>query len=195
MTAEHDLIDLWRELEDELKSGSKQGATLSPVNEADAGWLRAAEDRPEIEEALTRIIDRHGSYFHRVIVQSARCTTKEDLLRTLGDALEFPCYYGINWDALNECLEELLIVTDGRLGSYFGDRSGRRARSLVLTVSSAELLLNKEPRSQFDTFLDILRWVASQPADPLGRELTRGQLFVLFSVTAARPAVGRHISI
>ncbi len=34
-------------------------------------------------------------------------TDKQDLLLTLGRALEFPDYYGANWDALEECLRDM----------------------------------------------------------------------------------------
>jgi hypothetical protein len=187
MSTEYDSVNLWRELEIELGARSDGRYTLTSVRAADAGWLRRAEPSPEIDEALMTTMERHGSYFHHVLVQGKRCTTSADLLRTLGDALEFPGYYGVNWGALHECLYELLIVSDGRLGSYYGERLGRRARALVIRVADAERVLEKESRHDFDTFLDLLRFIASRPSDPLGRELPRGQLFVLFSVNPTSP--------
>lgn len=50
--------------------------------------------------------------------------SKDQLLRLLGNALRFPAYYGVNWDALEECLRDLdwisepsivLVVHRGRL--------------------------------------------------------------------------------
>ena len=180
MPSDYDSIDLWSEIEGKLAIRKELPAySLAAVNEADARWLRRTENSRDVEVALVDTLEQHSTYFHRVIVQAARCSTTPDLLRTLGDALEFPSYYGRNWDALNKCLLELLTLTDDRLGSYFEDRVGRRAQSLVLTVDGAEHLLEEEPRNQFDTLLDVLRWVASRPVDPLGRDLPRGQLFVL----------------
>ncbi len=34
-------------------------------------------------------------------------TDKTDLLSVLGHELDFPTYYGVNWDALEECLFDL----------------------------------------------------------------------------------------
>jgi hypothetical protein len=85
---------------------------------------------------------------------------------------------------------ELLNVTNGRLGSYFGDRVGRQALSLVLTIDGAEHLLEKEPRSQLTTLFDVFRWVATRPADPLGRDVPLGQLFVLLRGTPAASGTG-----
>ena len=185
MPSDSELIDLWEEMEDALTStpGELSAHTLAPVDEVDADWLRRTQSSGDVETVLVSTLEKHGNYFHRVIVQGRRCTTTPDLLRTLGDALEFPGYYGMNWDALNECMIDLLTVTDGRLGSYFGDRVGRKALSLVLTIDGAEHLLEKEPRSQLNILFDVFRWVAERPVDPLGRDVPRGQLFVLLRGT------------
>lgn len=192
MSVDRASIDLWSEIEDKLASrpGGPRASRLAAVNPADSAWLRRTESSKCGEEVLVEILEQHGTYFHRVIIQGARCSTTPDLLRTLGDALEFPSYYGMNWDALNECLLELLTVVDNRIGSYFEDRVGRRARGLLLTVDGAEHLLEQEARSQFDTLLDVFRWVASRPADPLGRDLPRGQLLVLLRVAPGAPGTG-----
>src|SRR5919107_209369 len=185
MPSHSNLINLWEEMADLLTSAPSElpAYTLAPVNEADSDWLRRTQISGDIETVLVSTLEKHSDYFHRVIVQGIRCTTTPDLLRTLGDALEFPGYYGMNWDALNECMMDLLTLADGRLGSYFRDRVGRRALSLVLTIDGAEHLLEKEPRSQLNTLFDVIRWVATRPADPLGRDLPCGQLFVLLRGT------------
>src|SRR5688500_15780582 len=135
MSDDRPSIDLWSEIEGKLASrpGDPRASRLAALNLADSGWLRRTENSKSVEEALVEGLVEHGTHFYRVICQVARCYTTPDLLRTLGDALEFPSYYGMNWDALNECLLELLTVVDDRIGSYFEDRVGRRARGLFLT--------------------------------------------------------------
>jgi hypothetical protein len=195
MPSEHKLVDLWGEFETELESRSEGRCRLGPARSTDTEWLRRVEPSPEVDEALTHTLEQHGSYFHHVLVQGKRCSTSADLLRVFGDALEFPAYYGMNWDALDECLYELLIVSDGGLGSYYGERMGRRAQSLVITVADAEHLLEKEPPKQFEIFLNIFGRIARRLDDPLGRDIPRGQLFVLFSADpTAPPGAHYHLS-
>lgn len=187
MPIEQGPTDFWKEFEAELAARSEGRYALSAVRATDVGWLRRAEPSPEVDEALACTLRRHDPYFHHVIVQGKRCSTSKDLLRTLGDALEFPGYYGINWGALGECLYELLVLSDGGLGSYYGDRAGRGARSLVITVADAELLLEQEQRRDFESFLNLLRFCASESSDPVDQAVPRGQLFVLFSVDPTVP--------
>jgi RNAse (barnase) inhibitor barstar len=41
------------------------------------------------------------------VLDGRSLTTKQDLLIALGRVLDFPDYYGENWDALEECLHDL----------------------------------------------------------------------------------------
>jgi hypothetical protein len=90
----------------------------------------------------------------------------------------------MNWDALDECLRELLVVSERR-----------RAEGLVLTVADAEHLLEKEPRRDFDTLLRILARIAGRSPDLWGGDIPLGQLFVLFSVDPTAPhGANYHLS-
>ena len=40
-------------------------------------------------------------------VDARRCHTKDSLLLAIGRELSFPDYYGANWDALEECLNDM----------------------------------------------------------------------------------------
>ncbi|HVG25363.1 MAG TPA: barstar family protein [Thermoanaerobaculia bacterium] len=68
--------------------------------------------------------------------------TKDELLAAIAEALVLPDYFGNNWDALEECLQDL---------EYDG-------HSLVLVVRRAAMLWQRMPR-EMSTLVDT--WLAS----------------------------------
>lgn len=119
------------------------------------GWVRAYPQQLPLMEAVARACDGPVPT-HRVRVQGARCTTVGDLVRTLGDALEFPWYFGQNLDAFDECFRDLLDLGRGGMGSAYGDRPGRDARRLVLEVADAELVLAASAEFGLPRFLRLV---------------------------------------
>lgn len=75
----------------------------------------------------------------------AGCTGKADLLRRLAAALDFPDWFGHNWDALDDCL---------------GDLSWLPTAGYVLLLEHAAEL-HAHHRADFDTALDVLRTAAA----------------------------------
>lgn len=51
----------------------------------------------------------------------ASVRSKQKLLRTLADELQFPAYFGNNWDALEECLRDLSWLPAGNIEIHHRD--------------------------------------------------------------------------
>jgi hypothetical protein len=64
-------------------------------------------------------------------VSGACVESKGDLLSALARAMEFPSYFGMNWDALDECLRDL---------------SWRPAKGYILLLRDAEQLWRRNGR-------------------------------------------------
>ncbi|MCE9526108.1 MAG: barstar family protein [Planctomycetales bacterium] len=51
----------------------------------------------------------------------ASVRSKQKLLRILADQLQFPAYFGNNWDALEECLRDLSWLPAGNIEIHHRD--------------------------------------------------------------------------
>lgn len=90
------------------------------------------------------------------VIPGRKCRSTETLFTEIAEALEFPDYFGHNWDALEECLTDLEWLP---------------GRGYVLLFTDAELILSDE-EDEFATFLEVLNdageaW-ASGEAGPQG---------------------------
>ena len=74
------------------------------------------------------------------IIQGAKCQTIAGLLTECARALDFPDYFGHNWDALEECLTDLEWLP---------------AKGYILLITDAGCVLPNE--EEYETFLEILR--------------------------------------
>lgn len=56
-------------------------------------------------------------------------------------ALQFPYYFGKNWSAFDECLNDLRLLNE---------------KKIILFISNIQEMLQQEDKSQFNIFIDIL---------------------------------------
>ena len=81
-------------------------------------------------------------------VRGDRCTTKERFFEEWSTALNFPDYFGHNWDAYEEVLDEML------------DRNGsgneKQARQLMVLISDSVQLLRDESPQDLKIFVNIM---------------------------------------
>jgi RNAse (barnase) inhibitor barstar len=90
------------------------------------------------------------------VIRGRKCRNTEGLFAEIAEALEFPDYFGHNWDALEECLTDMEWLS---------------GRGYVFVFTEAELILLDE-EDEFATFLEVLNdageaW-ASGDAGPQG---------------------------
>jgi RNAse (barnase) inhibitor barstar len=79
--------------------------------------------------------------FELKIIKGRRCKTPTSLFEEFAKALEFPDYFGHNWDAMEECLADLEWLP---------------AKGYVLLISNAGDVL-PDNEEEYETFLEILR--------------------------------------
>ena len=107
-----------------------------------------------------RVCKRHNERSMRV-VRARRCLTKQTLFHEWAAALQFPGYFGDNWDAFEECLSE---------------REWLPGDVHVVVLTEAHRILEDQPAER-PTLFGILRSVA----DDAGERALR----VLFQCAAA----------
>jgi len=90
------------------------------------------------------------------IVRGKRCATKDRLFQEWAAALQFPAYFGENWDAFEECLSDLEWMPPG---------------GLVLFLTRADRILADAAEVELNTLADILitaakEWRTNHPIAP-----------------------------
>ena len=112
------------------------------------------------------------------VIKGARCETTAGLLTECARALDFPDYFGHNWDALEECLADLEWLP---------------AKGYILLITDAGCVL-PDDEEEYETFLEILRdageaWGNGQA----GLDARRATPFhVLFAVSEQEKAKRAH---
>lgn len=72
-------------------------------------------------------------------IEGSASATMDDVFEEWAEKLEFPCYFGYNWDAFNECLGDL---------AWLGDRR------IAILVFDADRMLNTDEIG-FNIFVSI----------------------------------------
>ena len=103
-------------------------------------WLHVVViDLPSLADRLLRLV-AEDRYIAVRIVRGTKMKTEMQLFDEFAAALQFPYYFGENWDALNECINDL---------------SWMPAERFVLVITNAAEAL-AETTDAFRTLMEIL---------------------------------------
>lgn len=103
-------------------------------------WARLLVCTEAEADDLALTANQHSSQF-AWIIRGQRCETKRTLLREWGSALQFPSYFGENWDAFEDCVNDL-------------DWLPGKSRAIIITNTDRVL---RGSRKEWQTFVAILR--------------------------------------
>lgn len=113
--------------------------------------------------------------FVRRILCGANCRSASGLFAEMARALEFPDYFGHNWDAVEECLADLEWLP---------------AKGYILLFTDAHLILPAD-EEEFSTFLEVLNdageaWASGQGSQEGNRPIPFHTLLIVSEREHAR---------
>jgi RNAse (barnase) inhibitor barstar len=85
------------------------------------------------------------------ILRGKRMKNFSSFYQEIAAVLQFPYYFGNNWNALIECIQDLLWINK----NYF-----------LLGIDAADLILAEETRDDYSAFIDLLDRTASFFSSP-----------------------------
>lgn len=143
--------------------------------------LKDCTDHPRIvgcpEEAIDKLVsnqrgDDPSKHVIRIL-RGIRCETTDRVFQEFAAALQFPYYFGQNWDAFEECL---------------GDLSWIPADARLLCITNADRVLTSS-ESEFRTFCSVLANVNNElhpSTDLVDRAKSIGRVCLLLQTEPPR---------
>ena len=110
----------------------------------------AVESRAELDKTVAAL-HAHGGAGRVLVVRGAHCTTDRELFREFAAVLQFPLWFGDNWDALHDSLDDNRTDAD----------------RVVLVVSDAGSLLRDDPGKLPALLEELAEWAGdAEPPRP-----------------------------
>ena len=99
------------------------------------------------EQAAGSGVAADASAVWTAYLDGRRCRRDKQFFDAIAETLQFPEYFGHNWDAFDECFRDLFDITEGGMGHEYGGTEGRPEHVLHLVVHHAEdLLVDADPQ-------------------------------------------------
>lgn len=106
-----------------------------------------------------------------LILDGSNTVDKASFLAQINDLLKFPDYFGHNWDALDECLGDIVSIWEGSNPSYIAsisDGDGALPPDLKVNVIWFDPLnFSKYNNADFLTAVDVLKGATEDETTPL----------------------------
>ncbi len=124
---------------------------LDGILSVDSPWAYfVACEEGDIDSFALRWRHREDKFVLRIL-RGRRCSDEQRLFQEWAAALQFPYYFGENWDAFDECLADLEWMP---------------ARAYLFAITNIDGLLRRKDR-EFQIFMSILDKVAAEWATPV----------------------------
>ena len=127
------------------------GGFWSRITAPNAPWAQLGiGDLARLSEILD---ERPTSLPQTRIVEGSRCWNTNALFREWASVLQFPEYFGGNWNAFDDCLRDL---------------RGLNGEAIIVVVRDFEQVLADDPHGEFNVFAESLkdasgRWIKDWP--------------------------------
>lgn len=137
---------------------------IDHLKSTDPPWIQLLVFTPRQDFDLNALHNQFPQFILKVI-EGASCKTLNEFFVEFSRVLEFPSYFGRNWDALDECITDLEWMP---------------GCGYILLVQNADQLLSEEAKKQYDIFLAIMKKAGEEWSIPQTGEW-------------ARPAIPFHV--
>lgn len=88
--------------------------TGQPWVRGELPFLRSGPIHRVHQDAWPVLEDFLGRFdYHRIEIDGRRMTSRVEAHRLLGEAFDFPSWYGPSWDAFDDCLGQFVLAHDG----------------------------------------------------------------------------------
>ena len=130
-------------------------------------YFLLTQPHAELEELLTQSWEDNPEY-DLTVLDGAKCLTKDDFFDEVSSRLDFPNYFGRNWDAFNDSFPEALWNKE-------------KLKYIITIVNADKLLMNARETDLFN-MLDIIKDFISGMSEEEDEEETGVLVKVLFVI-------------
>jgi hypothetical protein len=149
---------------------------LSPLTRPAPPWFYLLAAAPDDARDALRALERPtGARLAVRFVRGRKARTADAFFDEAAAALQFPDYFGENWDAFHDCVDDLAWL---------------HADAVVLGLLDADRLLAAEEPAKH--LAKVLKEVAARRNKPAGKKAVRPFHVVFQAAPAAAPAVAER---